>query len=301
MSAIFGIKRLPDWAQPQLGKTFPASLAKWTTRVLVLILAWTLGRLVWFWVPSPPPSPTSATAVATTAGQQQPAYQLDQLVNRHFFGRYNAAPAPVVEAPAPVVEAPRTKLNLTLVGLVASSEPDRGLAVIANRGSQKTYGIGEAIEGTRVILRQVMSDRVILRNSGRDETLMLAGVDYNDRERAPQPAPVREPVEQDSGEGDLSSVKAEIMNNPQALLKYITLSQERNDEGLVGYRIGPGSDNRLFQEAGLQEGDIAVSINGADLANPAEMNRIWQSLSDASEISLTVQRDGQLHDIYIGL
>ncbi len=115
MSAIFGIKRLPDWAQPQLGKTFPASLAKWTTRVLVLILAWTLGRLVWFWVPSPPPSPTSATAVATTAGQQQPAYQLDQLVNRHFFGRYNAAPAPVVEAPAPVVEAPRTKLNLTLV------------------------------------------------------------------------------------------------------------------------------------------------------------------------------------------
>lgn len=298
MSANFGIKRLPGWAQLRLGKAFPATLAKWVTRLLILVLAWTLGRLVWFWVPDTATdmSVDSQVTIAQT-NKQAPAYRLDQLINRHFFGRYSAS-APVEKKPEPVVDAPRTRLNLTLVGLVASSEPNRGLAVIDNRGTQKTYGIGEAIEGTRVILRQVLNDRVILRNNGRDEALMLAGVDYN---ASPAPArPVR-PAPQNTGQADLSNVKAEIMNNPQSLLKYITLSQERNDEGLVGYRLGPGSDSRLFEQSGLQSGDVAVGINGADLSNPAEMNRIWQSLSDSSEINLTVLRDGQLHEIYISL
>ncbi|WP_325891151.1 type II secretion system protein GspC [Grimontia sp. NTOU-MAR1] len=304
MSANFGIKRSLVLAQPQLGKAFPASLAKWVTCLLVLILAWTLGRLVWVWVPNAAPEDVSDTpAAVASVSTQGPAYQLDQLVNRHFFGRYSAKAAPVEKKPEPVVDAPRTRLNLTLVGLVASSEPDRGLAVIANRGSQKTYGIGEAIEGTRVILRQVLNDRVILRNNGRDEALMLAGVDYNKASSSPVPtrAKAKPTIPQNTGQADLSNVKAEIMNNPQSLLKFITLSQERNEEGLVGYRLGPGGDSRLFEQAGLQAGDIAVGINGADLTNPAEMNRIWQSLSDASEISLTVQRDGQLHEIYIGL
>ncbi|OEE74667.1 type II secretion system protein GspC [Enterovibrio norvegicus FF-162] len=303
MSANFGIQRLMDWAQPQLGKEFPAKAAKWTTRLLLLALAWTLGRLVWFWVTPPLVDVSSTAAVIAQSGQQSPAYQLDQLANRHFFGRFSEKRAPVERKPEPVVDAPRTRLNLTLVGLVASSEPERGLAVIANRGAQKTYGVGEAIEGTRVILRQVLNDRVILRNNGNDEALMLAGIDYSTTGQKPvgktPPAASRTPV--NKGAPDLTNIKAEIMNNPQSLLKYITLSQEQGEGGLIGYRLGPGSDSRLFKEAGLQSGDVAVGINGADLTDPAEMNRIWQSLSDASEISLTVQRDGQLHEIYIGL
>ncbi|MGT0149779.1 type II secretion system protein N [Vibrio metschnikovii] len=48
---------------------------------------------------------------------------------------------------APVqVDAPPTRLNLTLVGVVASNELERSLAVIANRGQQATYGLNEQIE-----------------------------------------------------------------------------------------------------------------------------------------------------------
>ncbi|MGF1769412.1 type II secretion system protein GspC [Enterovibrio makurazakiensis] len=305
MFANLGIQRLSNWVQPQLGKEFPAKAAKWTTRLLIIVLAWTLGRLVWSWVMPPTVDALSTAAVITQSGQQAPAYQLNDLASRHFFGRFSEKAAPVKKKPEPVVDAPRTRLNLTLVGLVASSEPERGLAVIANRGAQKTYGVGEAIEGTRVILRQVLNDRVILRNNGNDEALMLAGVDYSKTTQQPKrnsPTASRPAVNsRDTGRADLTKVKAEILSNPQSLLKYITLSQEQGEDGLIGYRLGPGSDSRLFKEAGLQPGDVAVGINGADLTNPAEMNRIWQSLSDASEISLTVQRGGELHEIYIGL
>ena len=303
MFANFGMKRLGNFAPPQLGKDAPATAAKWVTRILLFILAWTLGRLLWVWFVPADATVVSSIPSQVSVGQVTPAYQIDQIVNHHIFGRFSEKTAPVPKKPEPVVDAPRTRLNLTLVGLVASSEPERGLAVIANRGSQKTYGIGEAIEGTRVTLRQVLNDRVILRNNGRDEALMLAGVDYNARGQS-KPATrskASAPVRRNTGKPDLSNVKAEILSNPQALLKYITLSQEQGENGLVGYRIGPGSDSRLFDEAGLKSGDVAVGLNGADLTNPAEMNRIWQSLSDASEISLTVQRDGQLHDIYISL
>ena len=288
--------------QPHVGKDTPKKAANLTTFVLLVILAWVLGRLAWQWVtPEPVAPPQVNSSSFSVRNASSPAYQLDKLVNRHFFGRYNEA-APVVKKEEAVIDAPRTKLNLTLVGLVASNDASRGLAVIANRGKQKTYGVGEAIEGTRVILRQVLIDRVILRNNGRDEALMLAGVDYNERNKShAAPVQAKKTRTPSQGGGDFSAIKAEILNNPQALLKYITLSQEQNQDGLIGYRIGPGSDKRFFEQAGLENGDIAVRINGADLTNPAEMNRIWQSLSDSSEISLTVQRNGQLHDIYISL
>lgn len=69
-----------------------------------------------------------------------------------------------------IQDAPKTRLNLVLVGAVASSNPKLSLAVIANRGTQATYGINEEIEGTRAKLKAVLVDRVIIDNSGRDET-----------------------------------------------------------------------------------------------------------------------------------
>ena len=96
----------------------------------------------------------------------------------------------MVERKQPVKQdAPQTRLNLTLVGLVASSNPQTALAVITHRGKQNTYGLNEAIEGTRATLQAVYPDRVIIRNSGRDETLMLDGVDFNKASQSTRKTP----------------------------------------------------------------------------------------------------------------
>ncbi|ATF09476.1 type II secretion system protein GspC [Candidatus Enterovibrio altilux] len=303
MFANFGMKHLVIWMSPLLGKNTPTIATKWFTYVLLLLLAWTLGRLVWFWVIPPANSIPLSSSDQWSVGHVVPSHQIEQIINQHFFGRFSKEATLGETKFKPIIDAPQTRLHFTLVGVVTSSEPEHGLAVIANRSVQKIYGIGETIEETNIILHQVQSNHVILRNNGRDETLMLNGLDYNPAEQT-NPATHRKEavsVKQNTGQPDLSNVKAEIMNDPQALLKYITWSQERNQYGLIGYRIDPGNDSRLFQEAGLQSGDIAVNLNGADLTNPAEMNRIWLSLSHVSEISLTVKREGQLHDIYISL
>lgn len=302
MSANFGINQIIGWIQPQLTKAMSDSFAKWVSCFLLLSCAWILGQFGWLFAGTPEVLLVSSSTkqVNTALSSHAPMYQLDQLINLELFGGYKSV-NPFSES---VVNAPRTNLTLTLVGLVANSSPSRGLAVIGNSGTQSIYGVGETIKGTSVVLRQVLADRVILSNNGRDETLMLEGVDFSNNTQLSSEQKKSDKTKlnpKKSAESDLSSIKAEILKSPQSLLKFITLSQERDASGVVGYRLGPGRDARLFKESGLKNGDIAVSINGIDLTNPSEMNKIWRSLSDASEITLSVRRDGQLHTIHIGL
>ncbi|MCJ8268857.1 MAG: type II secretion system protein GspC, partial [Psychrosphaera sp.] len=55
----------------------------------------------------------------------------------------------------------------------------KGTAVIASRGLQGTYSMGEKIDSTPAIVKQVYFDRVIIQNGDKRETLMLDGVVYD--------------------------------------------------------------------------------------------------------------------------
>ncbi|GEM78133.1 type II secretion system protein GspC [Vibrio superstes NBRC 103154] len=282
-----------------------AIIARGLTFVLLVTSAWLCGHLFWHLMGSESGverwSPSAANVGNTTAQQQ--GTDIAPLLNANLFGEESEEATKVVEQ---VVDAPKTRLNLVLVGVVASSNQKSSLAVIANRGNQDTYGIGETIDGTRAQLRNVLKDRVIIENQGRNETLMLEGIEYK-RVADVQEIAKQQPQSNVQGNnpevdlGDLDSIKAAISENPQQFLKYIRLSQVNRDGKLVGYRVRPGRERALFDSVGLQDGDIAVELNGADLTEPSAMGEIWKSLGDLSEINLTVERDGQRYDIYLQL
>ncbi|WP_425609348.1 type II secretion system protein GspC [Vibrio aestuarianus] len=285
------LQKIPQW-QKQISFAL--------TLLLLILSAWIMGKMVWLlqqntfdvapWVPT--------SSSSTTATQQ--SLDLSSLQQGDLFGRYSEEKAEVVQTV--VKDAPKTSLSLLLVGVVASNEPSRSLAVIANRGSQATYGVNEVIEGTRAKLKAVLVDRVIIDNSGRDETLMLDGVDYHkpsvqvperviaSNARGNNPA---------SEEEKLDDIRIAISRNPQEIFKYVRLSQVKRDDKVLGYRVSPGKSPELFESVGLQNDDIAIQLNGQDLTDPDAMSKIFQSVSELTEINLTVERDGQPHDIYI--
>ncbi|MGF1686952.1 type II secretion system protein GspC [Photobacterium japonica] len=282
------------------------SLTRLLTWFLVILFAWILGRLVWSFLqptvaPAPwQPAPTSASSPAAAGRDDVP-----QILAMNLFGRYQKN-APVVEQKQPVKQdAPQTRLNLTLVGLVASTNAKTALAVITHRGKQNTYGIDENIDGTRATLQAVYADRVIIRNGGRDETLMLDGVDFNKSAQSTpaRPTVAKKPATKPAAKpaSELGRIKQEILEKPQSLFSYIRLSQVKRDGALVGYRVNPGKDRALFDAVGLQTNDLAVSLNGNDLTDAAVMAKLWTELSNATDFTLTVEREGQLHDIYIEL
>ncbi|WP_422640873.1 type II secretion system protein GspC [Vibrio aestuarianus] len=285
------LQKIPQW-QKQISFAL--------TLLLLILSAWIMGKMVWLlqqntfdvapWVPT--------SSSSTTATQQ--SLDLSSLQQGDLFGRYSEEKAEVVQTV--IKDAPKTSLSLLLVGVVASNEPSRSLAVIANRGSQATYGVNEVIEGTRAKLKAVLVDRVIIDNSGRDETLMLDGGDYHkpsvqvperviaSNARGNNPA---------SEEEKLDDIRIAISRNPQEIFKYVRLSQVKRDDKVLGYRVSPGKSPELFESVGLQNDDIAIQLNGQDLTDPDAMSKIFQSVSELTEINLTVERDGQPHDIYI--
>lgn len=269
--------------------------------VLIAASAWILGQLAWFIEPAEQ-TVVPWTATASSSSTPQSTLDISSLQQSNMFGAYNPTTPAVVEQQV-IQDAPKTRLNLVLVGAVASSNPKLSLAVIANRGTQATYGINEEIEGTRAKLKAVLVDRVIIDNSGRDETLMLEGIEYK-RLSVSEPAPPRtsssvrgnNPA---SAEEKLDEIKAKIMKDPQQIFQYVRLSQVKRDDKVIGYRVSSGKDSELFNSVGLQNGDIATQLNGQDLTDPAAMGNIFRSISELTELNLVVERDGQQHEVFI--
>ncbi len=267
--------------------------------VFLVLSAWLAGKMVWLFSDDVQVAPWQPTTSSNTGSSGPALTDIAELQRSFLFGEYTNKPEPVA---APVVtDAPKTRLNLILVGAVANSNPERGLAVIANRGQQATYGVGEVIDGTRARLKAVLIDRVIIENSGRDETLMLEGIEYK---RLEQPSQASTPKQVNSAantnsDSQLDKIKAEITAEPQKIFQYVRLSQVKRDGDILGYRVSPGRQPELFNSVGLQNGDIAIQLNGQDLTDPEAMSNIFKSIAEVSELNLTVERSGQQHDIYI--
>ncbi|MDR9826367.1 type II secretion system protein GspC [Vibrio sp. FNV 38] len=277
-----------------------------TSLLLVILLlsssAWLLGKMVWMLLePETQITQWRAGQISSAGEVNRTSIDLSKVHNAHWFGRYQADAAPVERQQPVVTDAPKTKLNLTLVGVVASSSVHKSLAVVANRGQQATYGLDELIEGTRAKLKAVLVDRVIIENAGRDETLMLDGVDYKKRSQtsATNPVQSRQSSAPEPDSGRLEQIQQEISQDPQQLFQYVRMSQVKRDGDVVGYRLSPGKDRELFESIGLQNGDVATQLNGQDLTDPAAMGQIFQDIGNLTELSLTVERDGQPYDVYI--
>lgn len=269
--------------------------------VLLILCCQQLATLTWQILPATK-GPTQPMIRPTLPGNAVPpaANPLDvqALLQLALFGK---ADAPVTKRPASgstesQQAMPRTRLNLTLTGVLASNQADRSIAIIINGGVEASYGIGDLVTGTQARLRDILPDRVILDNQGQNETLMLDGEEFKALGNQPPPAPVAS-----GGTSELSQLRNDLVKNPGKLLDYVNISPIMAEGKMQGYRINPGKDVAFFHRMGLQSNDLAVSINGYDLRDNGQAMQIMNQLSSMTEMNLTVERNGQQQDIYIKL
>lgn len=228
-------------------------------------------------------------SAASPSRGDTPGRELAALQALALFGK----PLPKQAAADPSGTAPRSRLNVQLTGLLASANPALSLAIIAQGGKQASYGIGDVIDGTQARLTGILPDRVILERQGQEETLWLDEANANvsaapasgRSSAAPAPLPSRRQLQKDPGK----------------LLDYLSISPVQRDGAVQGYRLNPGKDPSLFTAVGLQPNDLAISLNGFDLRDNSQAMQIMQQLTTLSELNITVEREGQLHDVYVSL
>ncbi len=91
----------------------------------------------------------------------------------------------------------------------------------------------------------------------------------------------------------LADFREKILSNNINLLQVIRPSPKRENGKLVGFRIRPGTNRALFQQTGLQSGDIVTHVNGTPLTSNTVSMQAMRSLSTGSGAVLNVMRGGQ--------
>jgi len=301
--------------------------------LLLIYIAFMAAKITWLMIEQKPVvnNTVSSTYVAqkNSAGK---SFNISALQALNLFGQYNAQESEVIVEQ--ITDAPQTRLQLTLSGLVASDKVEIAAAIIENKGKQETYGIGDIIKGTRASLEQVLIDRVIIQQSGRLETLMLDGADFNqpaqsvsnkrinnksnsrdDNKRLQQAEPQSGPkglssklaskVVDHRSNKDLSlnaqRLRADLKSDPGKITDYLRISPARISGKIVGYRLSPGKSPEFFKLSGLKSGDVAVQMNGHDLLVPVEAAQAMSALKTERDISLLVKRKNDLIQILFSI
>lgn len=96
-------------------------------------------------------------------------YDVDRMVDAHLMGRPQDD-----ENSVDIEQAPETKLQLRLMGMIASANEQYARALIGvNSRDVGAYGVGESVEGTDARIHSVESRRVLLDRNGAVESLHL--------------------------------------------------------------------------------------------------------------------------------
>jgi len=257
--------------------------------LLVIWVAAQLAALTWVVLPQPDYEPAPVVTTAAVPAQRNPHAELiSQLPGWHLMGLVVKKAAPVVSNTP--LDAPDTRLRLTLRGALASDDKQHARAIIADQGGkEEQYAIGDNLPGNAE-LSEIYPDRVILKRSGRYETLRLptenkSGGNISTGAKARSSA---SPGER------LRGVRESIRKSPGSLYDLVRVSQQLDEGGkIIGYSVAPGRKPALFKEVGLMSGDVITEVNGLGLSDPANGAKALKSLQGDESVAVKLLRGGE--------
>jgi type II secretion system protein C len=282
----------------------------------------------------------SALAPKATGGPRTRAYY-DEIVKRDIFNAtpQSSGPAPVVEAdlnlkligtslasksrPYAIIEDPAGNESLYQVG---EDIPDAGKLV--------TVEVNRAIidrNGHRVALEIPTSDLPAAPPSNLGGVMgrlpAFRGIPSAIRRRLRGGAPIRANKGDDSDDNDNSddsaddnsSAKVQVkklgpgqyevsrtevqqsMDNPAEFFTQMRAMPHFVDGKTDGFSISQVAPGSVFEQLGLQSGDLLTSINGQPVTNPMQALGLMQAMKTAPSIDLTLNRGGAPTSVHLTL
>lgn len=262
-------------------------LPAWVSLVIVILIGWQLARIFWMLMPGPATgSPVTIPAGQTSARLNDgSAVDVQSIADASIFGKADVADEPV-PAQDDLDDLEETDLgNLTLRGTIASERAEFSIAIIADGGNEeKVYVIGDPV-ASGASLHAVYPDRVVLNERGELTNLSLPR-EFSNRNTASvrRTTPTRQ--------ANRSSIQSVVAQNVSRLADVIRPTPYFVNGEQQGYRVYPGRDRQQFASLGLRPGDLIKEIDGQSLTDPTQAMQIFQSLGTASQVSVTVERNG---------
>jgi len=199
-------------------------------------------------------------------------------------------------SPAEVLKEPmeKTPLPLILKGTVTATSENASYAVIENIKNRVQYlfQVGDQVEGATI--KKIDHSQVILRVNGQDKMLE---VDISQSPSSLMSSKMALPTPQPQ----VFQTGSQTETGLPALMKQARIRPFFSDgkpDGLLLYGI---TNDSVFQQIGLRNGDIIKAINGSKTLSAQDAVTIYQSLDasleDIADIRFTVLRRGKIQEI----
>jgi len=257
--------------------------------LVLAALAHQVSVLVWHLVPepqidaSPLPAPVVPVASAENSGAdyQQQARAIGQAF---LFGK-----AAVEQKPVEVVEeAPQTKLNYKLRGVYFSPEESLSSAIVETRPNDtRHYLLGQEL-ADKITLARIEKDHILINRYGKLERLDLEKPEFPTGGGGVEPASGVSA----SQTALLRSYKQRYSSNPMALATRFQAIPVQQDGTNIGFKLKALRGESLLKRLNFEPDDVFTAVNGVSLKNPFEALDALKSLTTASNVSVTILRNG---------
>jgi general secretion pathway protein C len=234
------------------------------------------------------PPPTAAS------GPAAPPLDIGGLVNSHLFGN-----AVVQNTNGDGANAPPSSMPLVLAGVLATSDPKEGMAIIGESApTAKVVSVGHQVPGG-AMLHSVYPDKAIIDRGGALESVLLpkrsAGT------LAPLPPPVGDAVAPVNNDAMIERMRR-LVNEDASVIGQVVRPQPVFAGGKMrGFRVYPGANRQAFARMGLRAGDLVTAINGTPLDDKDRAQEIFSTLNSSTDARVTVTRNGRQQDLVLNI
>jgi len=204
------------------------------------------------------------------------------LISNPFERSSNLALSRALQVETP----PQTSLPIKLYGIVYSDLGSIDSAILGfNTNEQKSYKINESL-ADNIILESITPELVIISREGVRESVMFEQNRVLD-------LPTIDPVLAQNSK----NLTTETLDSISSLSKLVTFKPYFLNGSLKGYQLYRGNKSALFQQRGLKEGDILVTVNGLNVQDPAFI----KELVGPGSVKLDLLRDAQRYSVTLNL
>ncbi len=273
------ISKLRQWtsatAQSVRGPDRAAHLRVVVEAVLIGLLLLQAGRLVWIVV-----DPNAPSMAPLAQAQIKPA---DLNVFQRFDAFFRTGG---LSSLADVTNADTAQLRL--FGVRSGGAGDGSAIIGLADGRQVSVGVGEEVE-PGLVLKEVGQDYVTLARGLSVSRLVFSEIPVG--APPPPPPPPGEQVVGPAAPASAPSVPAAVVD-PSRLMAQASLRPRMQGMAIKGFTVS-GSGDQLAA-AGLQAGDVILSVNGNELTGLDRIAALRGQLANSANAEVRFERAGQV-------